>query len=185
MLTMRCMSAKLSIFSPSMASTRSPGLKPAACAALAGCTASTRALVVCLPTIMKTPAKMTIARMKFAIGPAATTAARGPTGLWTKLSCLLGLAHGGGGLMVGHARRIVVAEEFHIAAERNRGDFPARAVAVVEADDFGPETDRKHQHLDAAPARHQEMAKLMKEHDNCQDKQERDQIADEAAAECA
>ena len=29
---------------------------------------------------------MTIARMKLAIGPAATTAAREPTGLWTKLS---------------------------------------------------------------------------------------------------
>ncbi len=69
-----------------MASTRSPGWKPADCAALAGCTASTRALVVCLPTVMKTPAKMAIASTKFAIGPAATTAARGPTGLWTKLT---------------------------------------------------------------------------------------------------
>ena len=46
------------------------------------------------------------------------------------------LAHGGGGLMVGHARRIVVAEEFHIAAERHRGDFPARAVAVVRSRRF-------------------------------------------------
>ena len=61
-------------------------MKPAACAALAGCTVSTRALVVCLPTVMKTPAKMAIARMKFAIGPATTTAARGATGLWIKLT---------------------------------------------------------------------------------------------------
>jgi hypothetical protein len=80
------MSEKLSIFSPSIATTRSPGWKPAACAALAGCTVSTRALVVCLPTIAKTPAKMTIARMKLATGPATTTAARGATGLWTKLT---------------------------------------------------------------------------------------------------
>jgi hypothetical protein len=80
MLTMRCMSEKLSIFSPLIASTRSPGLKPAASAALAGCTVSTRALVVCLPTVMKMAAKMAIASTKFAIGPAATTAAREPTG---------------------------------------------------------------------------------------------------------
>ena len=44
------------------------------------CTVSTRALVVCLPTVMKMAAKMAIASTKFAIGPAATTAAREPTG---------------------------------------------------------------------------------------------------------
>ena len=185
MLTMRCISAKLSMFSPLMATTRSPGWKPAVCAALLGCTVSTRALVICLPKIMKTTAKMAIARMKFAIGPAATTAARGPTGLWMKLTAFSLVGHAGGGLMIGHARRILVAEEFHIAAERDRGDFPARAVAVVEADDFGPETDRKRQHFDAAPASHQKMAKLMKKHDNCQDKQEGNQVADETAAERA
>ncbi len=32
------------------------------------------------------PAKMTMARIKLAIGPAATTAARGPTFWWTKLT---------------------------------------------------------------------------------------------------
>src|ERR1019366_6851748 len=98
---------------------------------------------------------------------------------------LLSFVHGGGSLVVGHARRIVVAKELHIAAERNRGDFPAGAVAVVEADYFGAKPDRERQHLDAAQAGHQEMAKLMKEHDYCQHKEEWDDIADEAAAESA
>ena len=50
--------------------------------------------------------------------------------------------------MVGHARRVLVAEELHIAAERDRGDLPARAVAVVEADEFRTEADRERQHLE-------------------------------------
>jgi len=97
----------------------------------------------------------------------------------------LGLVHGGRGRMIGHARRIVVAEEFHIATERNRGDFPARSVTVIKADDFGTKTNRESEYPDTAPAGHQEMAKLMKENDNCQHKQERNQITDEVAAECA
>ncbi len=117
---------------------------------------------------------MTMARMKLATGPAATTAARGADPLVHEADRLLGLGHGGGGLLVGHARRIVVAEEFHIAAERNRRDLPAGAVAVVEADDFGAKTDRERQYLDTAQAGHQKMAKLMKEHDNRQNKQERE-----------
>ena len=69
-----------------MARTRSPGWKPAFCAALLGWIASTRAVVVCLPTVMNTMAKIAIAKMKLAMGPAATTAAREPTGLNWKLS---------------------------------------------------------------------------------------------------
>jgi hypothetical protein len=95
------------------------------------------------------------------------------------------LGHRGRGLLVGHARRILVAEEFHIAAERDRGNFPARAVTVVKADDFGAKTDRKGQNSDAAQSGHQKMAKLMKEHDNCQNKQEGDQITSEIAAKRA
>ena len=121
--------------------------------------------------------------MKLATGPATTTAARGPTALVDEADLFLRLAHRGGGFVVGHARRVLVAEEFHIAAEGNGGDFPARAEAVIEADDFGTETDREHQYLDTAQAGHQKMAKLMKEHDNCQYKQERNDIADEVAAE--
>ena len=145
-LTMRCMSAKLSIFSPSMARTRSPGLKPAAAAALSGCTASTRALVVCLPTTMKMPAKITMARMKFAIGPGRHHGGARADRLMDEAVFLFGLAHGGGGRLVGHAGRIVVAEKFHIAAERHRGDLPAGAIAVVEAGDLRAEADREGEH---------------------------------------
>ena len=65
---------------PSIASTTSPGCSPAAAAAESGSTASTRAVVVCRPYIAKIVAKITMARMKFAIGPAATIAARRATG---------------------------------------------------------------------------------------------------------
>ncbi len=47
--TMRCMSEKLLTLRPSIASTTSPGWKPAAAAAESGCTASTRAVDDCLP----------------------------------------------------------------------------------------------------------------------------------------
>ena len=86
--TIRCISEKLSIRVPSIDITVSPGWKPASAAALPGATLSTRAAVICLPYSMKMPAKITMARMKLAIGPAATTAAREPTGLWKKLSLL-------------------------------------------------------------------------------------------------
>ncbi len=185
MLTMRCMSEKLSICSPLMDKTRSPGWKPAALAALAGCTASTRALVVCLPTIMKMPAKMAIASMKLAIGPGRHDRSARAHLLPGEADLLLGFAHGGAGVMVGHARRIVVAEEFHIAAERDGRDLPAGAVAVIEADEFRTEAERECEHFDAAPAGHQKVAKLVKENDNRQHKQERDQIAEQSPAERA
>ncbi len=87
--------------------------------------------------------------------------------------------------MVGHARRIVVAEELDVAAKRNGGQLPARAVLVVEADDLRAEAEREDQHLDAAPARHQEMAEFVEKHDDGEHEQERHDIADRAAAECA
>ena len=130
-------------------------------------------------------AKITIARMKLAIGPAATTAARAGDRLVDEAVLLFGLGHGRGGLMIGHARGVVVAEELHIAAERHRGDFPARAVAVVEADDLGAEADGKGEHADAAPARHQEMAEFVKEHDNGEDEKKRNDVAGDAAAKGA
>ena len=79
------MSEKLSIAVPSIAVTTSPTWKPAAAAALPASTLSTRADVLGLPKNVNRPAKITIARMKLAIGPAATIAARGPTFLWWKL----------------------------------------------------------------------------------------------------
>jgi len=54
-------------------------LKPAATATPSGCRASTRGIELGLPKYSDIPAKITIARRKLAIGPAATIAARGPT----------------------------------------------------------------------------------------------------------
>src|SRR5262245_31778889 len=84
-LTICCMSGKLSTGRPLIVSTRSPGWKPATWAALPGCTASTRGDVLGLPKTMKRAAKMAMANRKFATGPATTIAARDPTGGWTKL----------------------------------------------------------------------------------------------------
>lgn len=77
----------------------------------------------------------------------------------------------------------VVAEEFHVAAERNRGNLPARAVPVVEAHELRPEPEREGQHLHARPARDEEMAQLVKEDDNRQDKQEGDDVTHEPMAQ--
>ena len=83
---------------------------------------------------------------------------------------------------VRRARRIHVADEFHVAAERDRGQLPARAVAVVEAEKFGPEADRKGLYADAAPAPDQIVAHFMDEHDDGQDEQERYERAEQDAA---
>ena len=68
-----------------MAVTMSPTWKPAVAAALLASILSTRAVVLGLPKKVNRQVKMTMARMKLAIGPAATMAARGPTFLWWKL----------------------------------------------------------------------------------------------------
>ena len=49
-------------------------------------------------------------------------------------------------------------------------------MAVVAPEQFLAETDREGEHPDTAPARHQEMAKFMKEHDNRQDEDERNDV---------
>ena len=78
---------------------------------------------------------------------------------------------------VGHARFVVVAEELDVAPERNEGNLPSGAVAVVEAGHFWTEAHREDQHANAAPAGHQEMAELMKENDDRQREQERNNPA--------
>src|SRR6185312_4848530 len=70
-----------------------------------------------------------------------------------------------------------VADEFHVAAQRNGAEFPARAVPVVETDEFGAETDRERLNPDAAPAPDQIVAHFMDEHDYGQHEQERHQRA--------
>ena len=161
--------------------TRSPVWNPAAAAGLSGCTASTRALIVCLPYSPKIVAKMTIAKTKFAIGPATTMAARLGTG-WKKKLCLRSSsAHGSPGAEYPGRFRRSRRRRIYVAAERNGGDFPARAVTIVKADDFRAKTDGKHQNSDAAQPGDQEMAKLVEEHHKAEDEQERDEIGGNAA----
>ena len=69
----------------------SPGLKPALMAAPSGTSSSTRGAVTWMPTNVNVTAKMTMARMKLAIGPAATIAARAASDLFVE----------GAGLLVG------------------------------------------------------------------------------------
>src|SRR5215469_7292787 len=78
---------------------------------------------------------------------------------------------------IGRAAGILVAEELHIAAELNRGDLPARAVAIVEPGEFGTKADRKGQDPNTAQPRDQEMAELMEKYDQAEDEQKRDDVA--------
>ena len=116
-----------------------------------------------------------------AIGPAATMAARRPTGWWKKLWRRSASVMRGDGGLVRHARGVVIPEKFHVAAERNGRKLPAGAMAIVEADELRAETHRKSQHPHAAPARDQEVAELVEEHDNAQSEQKRDDPAGPSA----
>ncbi|MGY4294725.1 hypothetical protein ACVWXN_002820 [Bradyrhizobium sp. i1.4.4] len=77
----------------------------------------------------------------------------------------------------------LVAEELDVAAERDRRDLPAGAMAVVETDQLRSETEREGQHPNARPARDQEMAEFMEEHDDRQDEQEGNRVAEEPMAQ--
>ena len=79
----------------------------------------------------------------------------------------------GGGVCgaVGRAGDVVVAEKLDKAAERDRGNLPARAVAIIEPDELGAEPDREHQNPDAAPARDNKMSKFVKENDKTENEQ--------------
>ena len=59
--------------------------------------------------------------------------------------------------------------------------LPARAVPVVEADEFGAEADGERLDADAAPAADEVVAHLVHEHDDRQHEQERDDRADQQA----
>ena len=96
----------------------------------------------------------------------------------------LGFGHLRHGLPVGHARGILVAEEFHVAAEGYCRDLPACAVAVEEAKDLWAKTDRESEDFYTAAAGHQEMAKLMKEDNNRQDENEGNDVAGEVPTKC-
>ena len=131
---------------------------------------------------MKMPAKMTMAKRKFAIGPAATIAARLNTGWKKKLSARsagsIVSRRGASGTLAG----ILIAKELYIAAERNSGDLPACAMAIIEADELRAETDREHQNPHPAQPRDEEMSELMEEDDEAEDKKKRDDVTDDPSA---
>ena len=77
---------------------------------------------------------------------------------------------------------IVIAKELYETAKRNGGDFPAGSIAIIEANDFGTEADRKHQNLHAAPACNQKVPELMEEDHQAKDEKERNNVAEHAAA---
>src|SRR5581483_1590402 len=95
----------------------------------------------------------------------------------------LGRSQGVEPLRVRGARRAVVTKKFDVAAKRDRGDFPARAVPVVEADKFGAETYGKDEDPHTAQPGDQEMAKLMEEDHQAEDEQKRNEIGDNASAQ--
>src|SRR5258708_36755374 len=91
------------------------------------------------------------------------------------------VGHWGKGGCIRDTRRILVAEEFHITAKWNRREFPARAVAVVEAKKLRAEPNGENQDPDPAPAGHQEKAELGEEHHQRQDEREGNEKAEQAA----
>ncbi len=119
--------------------------------------------------------------MKFATGPATTMAARFDTGWKKKLRAPIVRTHRLEARRIGNAAGVLVAEEFHVAAQRNGGDFPPRAVAIVKADEFGAETDGKHQNPHAAQARNQKVPEFVEKHHKAENEQKRDEVADNAA----
>ena len=134
------------------------------------------------PNRAKIAVKITIARMKLAIGPAATMAARAAKGFALEAPRPL-LRRQLLERFLARACGILVVDEFHVAAERNPGQPPARAVPVVEAHDLRTEADREGLDRHAAPAGHQEMAELVDEDHDGQDEQERKKIAEQRVAE--
>jgi hypothetical protein len=54
---------------------------------------------------------------------------------------------------------------------------------IVESKQFAAKADGKHLNPHAAPARDQKMTELVEEHDDGQDEQERNRIADEPMAQ--
>src|SRR5262249_40958504 len=95
-------------------------------------------------------------------------------------------------LFLGHARERlgrrrrgfgVVAEEFHITAERNRRDPPAGSMPVIEAGEFRTEPEREGQNLHTRPAGDQKMAELVEENDDGEDEQKGNRITDEPMAQ--
>ena len=180
---MRCMSEKLPIGLPSIAATTSPTLKAGRAAALSASTLSTRAIVLGLPKKREQAGEDHDRQDE--IGDRAGGDDRGARTDLLVMEAAGVLFRGHAGERLGRRRRglAIVAEELHIAAERDRRDLPAGAMAVVETGQFRPETERESQHPHARPAGDQEMAELMEENDDGQDEQEGNDVTDEPMAQ--
>src|SRR6266566_774706 len=91
--------------------------------------------------------------------------------------CALASSHIGGGDVIRHAGGVFVAEKFDVAPQRHGRNFPSRAVAVVEAEQFRAEANREGQYFDPTQAGDKEMAKLMEKYNHRQNEQKRNDIA--------
>ena len=79
-------------------------------------------------------------------------------------------------VMIGRARRVGVAVEFDVAADRNGGQTPARAVFVNSRVEFRAEPQGERVYLHPAPPSDQVMAKLVEENDRGHHNDERQDI---------
>ena len=80
-------------------------------------------------------------------------------------------AHSGKRRRIGNACGVFVAEEFYIAAQWNSAHFPTGAMAIIEAEELRPETDRKDQDADTTSAGNHEVAEFVEEHHQRQDEE--------------
>jgi len=76
----------------------------------------------------------------------------------------------------------IIAEKLDVSTERDGRELPARPVPVVEADQFRTEAYGESQDLHASPARNQEVAQLMKENNDREDKQKRNDVTYQTVA---
>ena len=88
-----------------------------------------------------------------------------------KADLAIGVGHRRNRGLIRNAGGVFVAEELDVAAERNRGNLPARSVAVIESEQLRTEADGEDEDLNAIPARDQKMAELVEEHHDGQDEQ--------------
>ena len=79
---------------------------------------------------------------------------------------------------VRRARGVFIAVELHIAAERNGGDAPAGAMLVEAVPQLGAESHREGQNPHAAPPRDQEMAELVNEDHDGQNRDVRQRVCE-------
>ena len=166
-----------------MVKTTSPGWNPAASAALAGLDRVDAGRRARLAKDHEECGENGYGQYEICQRPRHNNGRSPPDRLVHEAVPTLVLTHGGNRSLVGYAGRVVVAEEFYITAKWNSRQFPSGAVTVVEAEQLGPKADGENQHSDAAPARDQEVAEFMKEHDDGQDEQKRDEVTQHAAAQ--